>query len=242
MLRRKVYLLIICFAALCVSVAPAGAGLYTFDDWGWVTGVPGGTIMNQLSVVVTDEGVGADQVLFTFSNSGAVASSITDIYFDDGALLGIAGIVNGPGVFFGYPATPGDLPGGSSLYPPFQTSSVEHPVLSPHFSADSEPGQPGVMTNGVNPGESVGIVFDLQDGKTFDHVIDAINVGFSPSLYYDGTKWLEDSLRIGVHVQGIASTDPSGGSQAYILTPAPAAVILGMLGLGAAGLKLRKFV
>jgi len=230
-LRRKVYLLIICFAALCVSVAPAGAGLYTFDDWGWVTGVPGGTIMNQLSVVVTDEGVGADQVLFTFSNSGAVASSITDIYFDDGTLLRIAGIYDTltTGVSFDDPATPGNLPNGNAVNPHFVTSDA--------FSADSD--NP-ITAYGVNPGESVGILFDLQNSKTLANVIAAMYAGFAlgPDDNPTGT------LRIGVHVQSIATAlDEQGnpGSQSYILTPVPGAVILGLLGLGAVGLKLRKF-
>ena len=35
-----------------------------------------------------------NQVLFTFANSGPEASSITDVYFDDGALLGLAGLID----------------------------------------------------------------------------------------------------------------------------------------------------
>src|SRR5690606_237384 len=38
---------------------------------------------------------GANQVDFTFRNSGPLASSIADIYFDDGSLLGIAQIFSG---------------------------------------------------------------------------------------------------------------------------------------------------
>ena len=45
----------------------------------------------QLAVDVT-AGPLADQVLFTFTNTGASASSITDVYFDDGTLLGISAI------------------------------------------------------------------------------------------------------------------------------------------------------
>ena len=42
----------------------------------------------QLFVEVTEFALG--QVLFEFSNTGPAASSITDAYFDDGTLLGIA--------------------------------------------------------------------------------------------------------------------------------------------------------
>ncbi len=181
----------------------------------------------QLSVVVTDPG--GDQVLFTFQNIGPAASSITDIYFDDGPLLGIASIDNSdPGVSFLQLASPPELPGANTVVPPF--------VTTVGFLADSD--APPVA-NGVNPGETVGIVFDI-GSKTFADVINAINVGFDPSNYtgsgiHDG--WIEPSLRIGIHVQGF----DGGGSEGFIMTPIPTSVVLGILGLGVAGLKLRKF-
>ena len=46
----------------------------------------------QLFVEVTD--LGSSQVMFTFTNTGPNASSITDVYFDDGTLLGIASLVD----------------------------------------------------------------------------------------------------------------------------------------------------
>jgi hypothetical protein len=39
-------------------------------------------------------------VNFLFTNQGPLASSITDVYFDDGTLLGIAGVTNFSGVDF----------------------------------------------------------------------------------------------------------------------------------------------
>jgi hypothetical protein len=42
--------------------------------------------------------LGGNQVLFTFNNSGPDASKISEIYFDDGTLLGIASVIDGPGV------------------------------------------------------------------------------------------------------------------------------------------------
>lgn len=242
-LSKKIHISL--FAVILISVVLFSTEVRAdlFEDWGWVTGVPGPTVVNQLSVAVTDEGVGDNQVLFTFSNVGVVESSITDIYFDDGALFGIADVVNGPGVSMGYPTTPRDLPGGSSLYPPFQTSSVENgPPLPPHFSAGT-----GGPSDGVNPGESVGIVFDLlkKPDLTYydlDDVIAAIHVGFRPDLYYSGVGafdgWTQPNLRIGLHVQAIGD---GVYSQTYILTPVPGAAILGLLGLGVAGLKLRRF-
>ena len=53
----------------------------------------------QLGVDVTSFGIGTgvggvDQVLFTFTNTGADMSTISEIYFDDGSLLGLAGLID----------------------------------------------------------------------------------------------------------------------------------------------------
>jgi len=173
----------------------------------------------QLSVEVTPSG---EDVLFTFRNAGPLASSITDIYFEDGTLLGIANIVNSTGVSFLQGANPPDLPGGETLQPPFNVTAG--------FSADSNP---PAQPNGVNPDEWVGIVFNLENGKTFGDVIAAIVLGFT-----DPDPGNDASLRIGIHVQGFAD----GDSESFIMTPIPASVVLGILGLGVAGLKLRRFV
>jgi hypothetical protein len=143
----------------------------------------------QLFVDVTDPG--PNQVLFTFLNIGPAASSITGIYFDDGTLLGIASIQSGSGVSFSQGASPGNLPGANNASPAFVTTAG--------FSADSNP---PTQPNGVNPGESLGITFNLQGVQTFDDVL--MDLG-------DG------SLRIGVHVQGFAG----GGSESFVNAPAP---------------------
>ena len=141
------------------------------------------SIGDQFSVSVTS-GPDAGQVTFTFSNSGPEASSITDIYFDDGTLLGIATIIDGSGTDFEQLASPGDLPGGNPAG--FETTAG--------FSADSEsPTQP----NGVNPGESVAIVFNLQSGGTLQDVLDELASG---------------ELKIGIHVQGYEG----GGSESFV--------------------------
>jgi hypothetical protein len=156
-----------------------------------------------------DTGTGI-QVQFLFTNTGPQASSITDVYFDgDGTLLNIASIDNTSiGVSFSQLASPPSLPGGNNVSPSFLTT--------PGFSADSDsPTQP----NGVNPGEYLGITFDLKTGGDFDDILGEIDSG---------------ELRIGIHVQGYAS----GGSESFINNgrtcevPAPGALLLGCIGSG----------
>jgi hypothetical protein len=229
----------IVFLSLVLVFVSTGARADLFNSWAVVennSGMPG-IVASQLSVEVTDPG--SNQALFTFSNTGSHDFFVGDIYFDDGALLGIASIDNsGPGVSFDFPGSPGNLPGGNTVSPPFVTSgSTLH-----HFSADANPG----AANGVHPGESVGIVFDLINGMAFTDVIDSLNVGFDPTTYYTGSGaydgWTVPSLRIGVHVQGIDGPWGNDKSDTYILkTPVPASVIIGMLGICVAGVKLRKY-
>jgi hypothetical protein len=154
----------------------------------------------QLWVDVTDatDAIGG-KVLFTFGNTGPAASSICDVYFDDGSLLGIAIIYNNPGVSFTEGAKPGDLPSGDNASPPF--------IATAGFTADSDP---EVEANGVSPGESLGILFDLQGNQTFADVLS--------ELYS-----LE--LRIGIHVQGFES----GGSGSFV-NSVPDASIMFLLG------------
>ena len=155
----------------------------------------------QLSVDVTD--VGSGQVLFTFNNSGPGASSIADVYFDDGTLLGIASIDNSDsGVDFAQLASPGNLPGANNATPPFQTTAG--------FSADSNP---PVQPNGVNPGEFLGITFDLQAGGTFADVLSELTTG---------------ELRVGIHVQGYES----GGSESFVNNPVPVPAAIWLFGSG----------
>jgi len=147
----------------------------------------------QLFVRVS-EGPGANQATFHFINTGPNASSITDVYFDDGSLLGIASITDsGAGVNFSQGASPPDLPGGNGCDPDFHTVAA--------FTADSNP---PTQPNGVNtPTEYLDITFSLQGGQTFDDVVAELSTG---------------ALRIGIHVQAFGN----GGSESFINGPSTA--------------------
>jgi hypothetical protein len=161
----------------------------------------------QMTVDVTDPG--SSMVALTFRNAGSAASSITDIYLDDGPLIAILSITNTPGlVEFSPLASPDNLPGANNASPPFQASA--------DLSADSDaPAQP----LGVNPGEQLIVTFMLINGMTYADTIARLT---------DGT------LRIGIHVQGYQS----GGSESFINTPVPEPGTLALVGAGTLALAI----
>ena len=151
----------------------------------------------QIFLDVTDYGPG--QVLFTYSNIGPAPSSITDIYVDDGTLVDVDTILNQSGtVEFALYPTPGNLPGGENLDPPFVADSC--------LSADSDP-PPAFL--GINPYESLGIIYNINGGTFADVIYELDN----------------DLLRIGIHVQDFDSE----GSESFI-NPEPATLSLLALG------------
>jgi hypothetical protein len=168
-----------------------------------------------------DASLGLNQVRFVFRNSGPNASSITDIYFDDGTLLGIAAIEqDGDKVEFSQGAHPKQLPGGNTVG---FTSTAS-------FSIDSDP---PAQPNGVNPGESVAVVFNLLNGLTYADVVAALSM--SPTI--------EGSLGIGIHVQGFEG----GGSESFVtdnypppsVVPEPVSVLVwGGLGICAVAMEM----
>jgi hypothetical protein len=183
-----------------VIATKAEAVTYGFDQ---LTTNTNTTVASQLFVDVLAGAAG--QVVFTFTNLVGVASSISEIYFDDGTLLGIASIdPSGPGVDFSQGATPPKLPGGNTATPPFVTTQG--------FLASSDNPQ---VANGINTSsEWLAITFNLIGGQTFANTIAALASG---------------DLRIGLHVTGLA-----GSSDSFINDPSPVPIPPALLLFGGA--------
>lgn len=143
---------------------------------------------------------GAGHVDFTFYNQSLIESSISRIYFDTNLLLELVEIISGPGTFFTQPATPGNMPGGNTLAPSFETTD--------QLSFASEASRPH---NGIKPpGEWVQISFNI-NGGTFEDVLDELNTGL---------------LRIGIHIIAL----PDGSSESAVTIPEPATIGLLAMG------------
>ena len=188
---------------IAVGFASAFANANLTLDFNNITHNSGINVAPQLSVVISDFGDGL--VDFTFRNTAAIGSSITDVYFHDGSLLAIAEIIESDGVAFSDPADPSDLPGGNTIG--FVTTGM--------FSADAD--APHVMENGVNSAfEWLTVRFSLQGTQTFADVLSEIA---------DGT------LRLGMHIQSIDGAGQEDSDGAVNIIPTPGAGFLGVVGL-----------
>jgi hypothetical protein len=110
-------------------------------------------------------------------------------------------------------ARPKNLPGGMSIFQPFDARDG--------FSAGAKAPAP---KTGINPGEYLGIYFDLKNGSSYFDVIDALSAG---------------ELRIGIHAQAFENC----GSESFINIPSatvPLPASLLFLGSGIISLFLTK--
>ena len=146
------------FSATAVVSATAPAHAFAPVTFGYDCAASSActTGQNQFKTTVSQQGLPANQVLFTFINhllpGGSQASSITGISFIDTPMLSlkkILGVTNTSGVLFN---------SGTA------TSSKGTNTFT--FSNQ------GGVSNGINPGEKLSILFQIRDG--FSSPIDAV--------------------------------------------------------------------
>ncbi len=164
-----------------------------------------GIAESQISVELTD--LGGGYVNFQFINAGPAISSISEVYFDDGALFALSTVTHSNSdPWTAGSANPGNLPGGNTVSPPF--------VATQGFLAESDPSP---SQNGVRPYEYLDVQFQLYSGMTYGDVVNDLANG---------------DLRVGMHV--IAFSD--GGSVSLVNNPVPVPAAVWLFGSGLLGL------
>ena len=171
-------------------------------------------VADWLTVEVADAGsVGSSNFVdFIFRYDPAAASVagagsfIDGVYFDDGTLLEIAEVIDGPGVDFDDPAHPGHLPDAAG----FNTTA--------DFTADIASGG---AANGVNPGERVTIRFALFSPFTYADTLAAIPDNLQFGIKMQGLAPNDNS--------------ESYVSDGNPVVPLPAAAWMGLTLLGSVG-------
>lgn len=210
--RSKKHLLALgCMAGLALSQT-AGALTYTYSfnligSPPYESDLSGQLFVDVSAASWTIGAVNHSGVLFNFRNAGPINSAIKEVYFDDGSLLGLAGLIDKDQNFLGAyghqdvdftaVADANNFPEGNTVSPPFVTSAG--------FSAKAD-APSGAFKNGVDPKEYLGVVFELLAGKTLQDVIKSLD---GEIVDAQGAP----ALRIGLHIGSIA---PGGGSDSYI--------------------------
>ncbi len=173
-----------------------GATLYQFEIF-----TDNGSFYDDPGInIYMDVSNGGSIVEFTFYNDSTVQSSVTNIYFDDGPMIGSTmSIINGLGTDFAEDG-PANLPGGNMIG--FDADR--------EFNIGAEPAPPanGINNIGLDEWATVELILD---GYTLEDVMTALDSG---------------SLRVGIHIQNF--TD--GSSESAVNIPEPATICLFGLG------------
>lgn len=203
-------------------IAATKAWVFSFKDFKTTEGAAANLLNDQMQVYVfeSDEvfqtASGAQslsgRINFMFTNaadSPGVKSSITEIFFSDGAYLAppVLLVDQSTGVSYGTKKDSGELekpPQMDSVWPKTTAYVGAQGDLSPEPTAEG-----GFMDNGVNHTDEWLIVsFNYVSGKSFDDVINGLRTDETPE---DKTNPL---FQIAAHVQSIG---PQGLSDTYAM-------------------------
>lgn len=200
---------------MILSASVAHAALYGFE-------VVQGSFDTANYLVSVDSLNSGNSVAFTFTNTAQDQSAFTSLYWDFGnntaSFTTPASWIESAGVDYTkngstLAANPSSLPGGSTVnfYSDFG--------MNPDNAG-------GSIHNGIGSGQSLTVVFDLQNGADYNWVVTAMNA---------------DALRVGAHIQGLGEGgELSATGVTTSVTPIPAAVWLFGSGLvGLVGLRRR---
>jgi hypothetical protein len=207
----KTSLLNLSLAVAAAFSLPAAAAQYSFSCISGNNPLSCADGVSRLQMDVTSAGTtstGVHQVDFTFRNLSALGSSITEIYFDDGSLLGIASVNDsGPGVTFTQigSSQPPDLPSGNAITPTFDVTAG--------FAVDTgDKGNTKGVENKLDSGstqEFVTIRFDLINGTTFNDTLNALGGPLGDGF----------DLRVGLHVRGFNLGGGIDESESFVNLP-----------------------
>jgi hypothetical protein len=169
-----------------------------------------------------------NSVDFTFTNLSSLESSVTEIYFDDGTLLALATVTDsGPGVLFSQigSGSPGNLPGGNSITPKFETTAG---FVIDTGSGGNTRGVENKLDGDVQ--EFVTINFTLQPGRNYNDTLTALTGPLGDGL----------DLRVGLHVRGFNLPGGYGSSvsESFVNLSSPIPETDGLLLIGAGLLAL----
>jgi len=213
-------------AAVAIISAPSAQAAdftFGFQNILGANDTTGDSIVGQFTFSLEDSGSG--KTLWKFNNTGSTDSFVSTIYFDwhglpTAPLSGVSQI-NDTGTSAGvnFATSSGKLPQGQNVVT----------LLSPTLGFDNSTGNqdanlvlaavsPGSNKDGIDKNQTLAVRFNSTDATTLKDLI------------------LADTLRIGIHVQGIA---PTGNSDAYfdgsLIPPKAVPVPSFLLGVVAAG-------